>query len=214
MEFGGKKGEETAAGFPEKTDAKVLCNDDAIQPPRPPPPRLTPAGPPGDYQRMMWDGVFNLTRWLAGIGLLGLAYHWGVKMQDPIDPVALLIGIFCFFAGVVMMWKPIFFVVTRPFMAFIDAIFFPGGPIEKPVLNLKLPAHYLDEARYEEALAEYRQILKHYPDEAEAYEKAIWLEAAVFKDAAAAKSLLKRAKRRHLVLDPAIVSLAETRNPE
>lgn len=160
---------------------------------------------------MMWEGVFSVTRWLAGIGLFGLAYHWGVKVQDPIDPVALLLGIFCFFAGVVMMWKPIFFLATRPLMAVIDALFFPGGPIEKPVLNLKLPAHYLDEARYEEALAEYEQILKHHPDVVEAYEKVIWLEAAVFKHPAAAKAWLKRAKRRHLVLDPAIVSLAEAR---
>ncbi len=104
-----------------------------------------------------------------------------------------------------------FYLATRPLMAVIDGIFLPGGRLEKPVLNLKLPAHYLDEARYEEALKEYRQILKHYPDETEAYEKSIWLEAAVFKRPAAARALLKRAKRRRLVLDPMMVSLAEAR---
>jgi tetratricopeptide (TPR) repeat protein len=160
---------------------------------------------------MMWDGVFSVSRWLVGVGLLGLAWHWGTTEQEPINVMRLLLAAFTFFAGVAVMWKPIFYFATRPFLAVIDGIFLPGGRLEKPVLNLKLPAHYLDEARYEEALEEYRQILKHYPDETEAYEKSIWLEAAVFKRPVAARALLKRAKRRRLVLDPMMVSLAETR---
>jgi hypothetical protein len=161
---------------------------------------------------MMWKGVvFSLAQWLAGMGLLSLAWHWGTKEQDPLNLMRLLLAALAFSAGVAFLWKPIFDFATRPLMAVIDAIFLPGGRLEKPVLNLKLPAHYLDEARYEEALMEYRQTLKYYPNETEAYEKSIWLEAAVFKRPAAARALLKRANRRRLVLDPMMVSLAEAR---
>lgn len=171
---------------------------------------LTPRSTPGNCRVMMWDGVFNGLRWLAGAGLLGLAWHWGTREQDPVNPARLLLAAASFLAALLFLWKPIFHLATRPLFALIDAIFFPGGASGKPSLNLKLPAHYLDEARYEEALAEYRKILRHYPDETEAYEKSIWLQAAVFKDPAAARALLKKAKRRRLVLDPAMVSLAET----
>lgn len=159
---------------------------------------------------MIWEGVFNGLRWLAGAGLLGLAWHWGTREQDPVNPARLLLAAGSFLSAMLVMWKPLFHFATRPLMALIDAVFLPGGKLEKPLLNLKLPAHYLDEARYGEALAEYRKILRHYPDEAEAYEKSIWLEAAVFKNRSAARALLKKAKRRRLTLDPAIVSLAET----
>lgn len=162
----------------------------------------------------MWEGVFKGSRWLAGIGLLGLSWHWGTKEQDPIDVMRLLLAALTFFGGVAVMWKPIFYLATRPLMALVDGIFLPGGRLEKPLLNLKLPAHYLDEARYEEALAEYQQIMKHYPDETEAYEKSIWLEAAVFKRQSAARAVLKKAKQRRLALDPLMVSLAEARGQE
>jgi len=162
----------------------------------------------------MWEGVFKGSRWLVGIGLLGLSWHWGTKEQDPIDVMRLLLAALTFFGGVAVMWKPIFYLATRPLMALVDGIFLPGGRLEKPLLNLKLPAHYLDEARYEEALAEYQQIMKHYPDETEAYEKSIWLEAAVFKRQSAARAVLKKAKQRRLALDPLMVSLAEARGQE
>jgi len=162
----------------------------------------------------MWEGVFKGSRWLVGIGLLGLSWHWGTKEQDPIDVMRLLLAALTFFGGVAVMWKPIFYLATRPLMALVDGIFLPGGRLEKPLLNLKLPAHYLDEARYEEALAEYQQIMKHYPDETEAYEKSIWLEAAVFKRRSAARAVLKKAKQRRLALDPLMVSLAEARGQE
>lgn len=160
---------------------------------------------------MIWEGVIKGSRWLVGIGLLGLAWHWGTKEQDPIDWKRLLQAALTFFGGVAVMWRPIFYLATRPLMALVDGIFLPGGRLEKPLLNLKLPAHYLEEARYDEALAEYQQILKHYPDETEAYERSIWLEAAVFKRPGKARAVLKKAKRRRLILDPLMVSLAEAR---
>jgi tetratricopeptide (TPR) repeat protein len=87
----------------------------------------------------------------------------------------------------------------------VDLIFSPGGRLEKPVLNLKLPAHYLKEGRYGEALAEYRRILKHHPDETEAWEKAIWLESRIFGRTAAAAKLERAARRRGLRPDPGSV---------
>ena len=94
------------------------------------------------------------------------------------------------------LWTMLFMLATKPLMLLVDLIFSPGGRLEKPILNLKLPEHYLKEGRYEEALAEYRRILKHHPGETEAWEKAIWLESRIFgRTAAAAK--LERTARRH-----------------
>ena len=100
--------------------------------------------------------------------------------------------------------------MTRPFMLLIDSVFFPGGKRSKPVLNLKLPAYYVKEQRYAEALDEYEKILKHYPDEVEAYEGAIWLYSEIFDEKGEAEKLIRKASRRRLVLDERIVRSARS----
>jgi len=159
---------------------------------------------------MFQTALATLLRCGIGLTLLGLAWHLVSTGQDPLDVPRLLLAATAFLAGIASVWDLVFRLATRPFLLFIDLVFSPGGHFRKPVLNLKLPAHYLKEGRHEEALAEYRKILTHHPREPEAYEKAIWLEASVFGRNAEASKLLRRAKRRGLTLDERIVRLVES----
>jgi tetratricopeptide (TPR) repeat protein len=154
---------------------------------------------------MLRDYHSSIIRWLFGFGLLGLSYHFTTTGYEGEDMLLVLAGAGLFLLGIVFLWKTIFYLATRPLTRMVDSLFFPGGKLAKPLLNLKLPAYYINEGRYEEALAEYRKILKHYPDEAEAYEKTIWLLHEIFEDPSGARSLIRRAKRRHLTLDQRIV---------
>ena len=159
--------------------------------------------------QMLREYQSTLIRWLFGIGFLGLSFWCATTGYNRLDFVLLLVGVFFLFLGIVALWKTIFHIATRPLMLMVDSIFFPGGELAKPILNLKLPAYYLNEGRFDEALVEYRKILKYYPDEVEAYEKAIWLYLTIFKEPLEAEKLLRRAKRRHLTLHQGISLLAD-----
>lgn len=154
---------------------------------------------------MLRDYQGTLIRWLFGIGLLGLSYHFATTGYESGNLSRVVGGAGLFVLGIIFLWKTIFYLATRPLMRMVDSLFFPGGQLEKPVLNLKLPAYYINEERYDEALAEYRKILKHYPNEVEAYEKSIWLLHEVFDDPSSAGRLIRRAKRRRLTLDERVV---------
>ncbi len=160
---------------------------------------------------MSRDLLLALVRWLVGLVLLGLAWYLVIpqETEDPIDVPRLLLGAAAFVAGIAMLWPMILHLATKPLLRMVDSLFSPGGRLEKPILNLKLPAHYVNEGRYEEALAEYRKILRAHPGEAEAYEKAIWLEAEVFQRRGEAMKLLRRAKRRRVELDERVVRFVE-----
>lgn len=155
-----------------------------------------------------WLGPF--LRGLGGIACLLSAWHLGIRRQTPdavIDPGALLAGTLFFLAGMALLWQPLLRLALKPLFALADQIFSPSDRASKPSLNLKLPDHYLNEGRHEEALSEYLGAIKHHPDAVEAYEKAIWLQASVFEDLSGAEKLLQKARRRKLTLDPAIENL-------
>lgn len=156
---------------------------------------------------MLREYKSTLIRWLFGIGCLGLSFRFATKGYYRFDFALILVGALFLVIGIAVLWKTIFHVATRPLMLMIDSIFFPGGELAKPLLNLKLPAYYINEGRFDEALIEYRKILKYYPDETEAYEKAIWLYLTIFDEPREAEKLLRRAKRRQLTLDESILRL-------
>ena len=154
---------------------------------------------------MLRDYQGSLIRWLFGIGLLGLSYYLATTGYEAGAFSRILGGAALFVVGIMFLWKTIFYLATRPLTSMVDSLFFPGGRLAKPLLNLKLPAYYINEGRYAEALAEYRKVLKHYPDEVEAYEKTIWLLHDVFEDPNGAKKLIQRAKKRRITLDERVV---------
>lgn len=154
----------------------------------------------------------SLIRWTAGAALFALAWRLVPGELGPLNVHRLMLAGLAFFAGALLLWPAIFWLATKPLFLLVDQVFSPGGRLERPTLNLKLPAYYVEQGRYEEALEEYLKILKHYPGEAEAYERAIWLLAAVFKRDAEASRLLRQAERRGLVLDGDIVRLVRWRS--
>ena len=155
------------------------------------------------------SATLTVIRRILGVLCLFLAWRWGTQDQDPLDVSRLVAAIGAFLVGAVLLWSMVFDLATRPLFALVDLVFFPGGKFSRPVLNLKLPEYYVNEGRYAEALAEYRKIMRHHPDEAEAYERAIWIVQSVMQQPREAARLLRRARRRRLQLDPHIVSLVE-----
>ncbi|MEX2578239.1 MAG: hypothetical protein WD342_04210 [Verrucomicrobiales bacterium] len=158
---------------------------------------------------MLRDYRNTLLRWLLGTGFFGLSFWCVQEGLRETDYGLIFSAVPLFLFGVAAFWKTIFHLATRPLILMVDAVFFPGGELPKPVLNLKLPSFYINEGRYDEALTEYRKILKYYPDEIEAYEKAIWLYCEIFEEPREARKLVARARRRHLALDKRVVRHAE-----
>ena len=148
-------------------------------------------------------------RWIFGISFLGLAF-WAATVGYRIENYSLMFGsVPLFIVGIGIVWKQLFALAVQPLMLFIESIYLPGGKLSKPVLNLKLPAYYFNEGRYSEALEEYRKVLKYYPDEIEAYERLIWLHSEIFDEIGEARKLIRKAKRRHLVLDERVILAVE-----
>lgn len=165
-----------------------------------------PFGSETMYHRDMAREVLGfICRWIVALAFFGLA-GWAAKTGYDTSRIGLLgAALPLFLVGVAFVWKTLFFLATRPLVVFIESIVFPRHRIEKPPLNLKLPAFYINEGRYTEAMEEYRKILKHYPDEPEAYEKAAWLNREIFDDPEEALRLIRKAERRSLVLDERVV---------
>lgn len=161
---------------------------------------------------MKTEVVSTLFRWALGVLFFSVA-GWFLNNYARSGEVSWLLGFVpSFLLGAIMFWKTIFHILTRPLLMLIDSIFFPGGKLAKPTLNLKLPAYYINQERYREALEEYTKILKHYPDTAEAYEKSIWLYLEIFHEPENARKLFRRAKGRKVTLDERVVRHLEEQN--
>lgn len=152
--------------------------------------------------------LFRLT--FAG-GCFGFAFWAATYGYRNLHLTLMVSSVPVFVLGVLVIWSPLFKFLTKPLIAMVDSLFFPGGKLDKPTLNFKLPTYLVNEGRYTEALGEYEKILKHYPDEVEAYEKAIWLQEDIFEEHEKARRLVKRAQRRHLALDERFQRLVESR---
>ncbi len=157
--------------------------------------------------------LLAVLRWVVATGLLWTAWHFATTGQEPTNLERLLIAAAAFLGAFVLLWNPLIRLATKPLLALIDLVFSPGGRLERPLLNLKLPAHYLNEGRYDEALAEYRKILRHYPHEIEAYEKAIWILCRISNRPDEAMKLIRRARRRGVPLDDRIARLIQDPRP-
>ena len=154
----------------------------------------------------------TILRWILGIALFSIALWSAKKGYHNLDPTLMFVAVMSFAAGLAAVWESLFAAVTRPLMILIESIIFPGTKFNKPTLNLKLPAYYVKEGRYNDALDEYRKVLKHYPDETKAYDEAIWLYTEIFEETEKALKLFNKAKRRNLVLNDHSRSLMKRGN--
>lgn len=149
---------------------------------------------------LLAGGCFGFSFWAATTG------YREMRLTLMVSSVPL------FVVGALAIWTPLFALLTRPLLAMVDSLFFPGGKLDNPTLNLKLPAYLINEGRFTEALEEYESIMRHYPNEVEPYEKSIWLHVEIFKEPEKAHRVLKRAQRRNLTLDERLQRLAIPRH--
>ncbi|MEM7697635.1 MAG: hypothetical protein AAF236_04435 [Verrucomicrobiota bacterium] len=149
-------------------------------------------------QRLFW-------RVILGVAFGSLAFWLFKKGWDEEKTGLLALALLPAFISGGFFVKPIGIILTAPLFAFVDSVVFPKTRSNKPTLNLKLPRHYCRQSRYLEALEEYEIILKHYPDEIEAYAGAIWIHREVLNDENAAAALAQRARKRHLILEPFVL---------
>jgi hypothetical protein len=157
---------------------------------------------------------FRILRWIFALGCLGLG-TWLLSEtlgspepesfpEDdgfPVSPVfgiagRLIGGVLLILLGIVSLAPELVAIILVPFHALVDAVYLPGGRASRPELNLKLPAYYLQQDRPDDALAEYRKILRHHPDTLEAWVGAIDLLAGTFDEPAAARRLYRKGLRR------------------
>lgn len=147
-----------------------------------------------------------LLRWGWGLYLLWKAWQYATLEQEESNNwVHLGLAAGAFILALILTWPEVYRLATSPLLAWIDRIYLPKDRLSKPILNLKLPMHYLNEGRYAEAEREYRSILRHYPREAEPYERLIWIDAEIRKRPERSRRWYRLAKRRHVPLDPRIV---------
>lgn len=161
---------------------------------------------------MTWFSI--AIRWLLGIGLLGFGFsllanelggdgdlsdHLELPLHEARRGISLKhlgIGAGSIIVGILVIAPDIVRLAASPFLAFIDSIFLPGQRGGKPELNLRLPAFYREKERYDDALAEYRKIIRYYPKEPEGWIGAIELLAETFDEKEEARKLYARARRK------------------
>lgn len=146
------------------------------------------------------EGPHPIFRWIFAIGCFGVSASLVRNGTQELNPSQIALGILFLTVGITSIFTKLLEIACRPAVMMVDAIFFPGGKLSKPIKNLKLPAYYEKEMRLEEALAEYEKVIRYYPDEPIAYEGAIRILIREFDDYPAAEKLFARSQRRNLVL--------------
>ena len=92
--------------------------------------------------------------------------------------------------------KDFFLLIARPVIYFCESFVFPRFHDAKPVVNYKLPEYYVEENRFEEAMAEYQKIIQNHPLEAKAYIGAFELAVTELHDDELAKKIYLKARRK------------------
>ena len=106
----------------------------------------------------------------AALTIAGFTVAKGaLESSSPWDALFPMCCAFVLWMGAaVLLQRKISKILALPFLRFIDSIYLPGGHARKPPLNYDLAWHYEKMGRDDEALDEYRMILKYYPGELEA----------------------------------------------
>ncbi|MCB1230016.1 MAG: hypothetical protein KDN19_07115 [Verrucomicrobiae bacterium] len=170
-------------------------------------------------------------RWLLGIGLLGMGISYlagelnsviGLDVNEGLPPSSpesipvhndiaignLFLGFGFIIAGAIVIAPDIVRLAASPLLALIDSIFLPGQRGGKPDLNLKLPQFYREQCRYDDAMAEYRKIIRYYPEQVEGWIGAMELLVKIFDEPEAARKLYEKGRRKLRHRPEAIEELA------
>jgi hypothetical protein len=122
----------------------------------------------------------GMKEWLTIRNALGAVLLWsffrvaGSAMSLGMDgagralwAMALLIVAACLFSSTLRE------LLSRPFIHFIDSVYFGNNDREPPPLSLKLAAVYRGERRFDEAMAEYERQLEYHPHSPELWSEMI-----------------------------------------
>jgi len=136
------------------------------------------------------------SRHLAVMGCFGISL-WLFKKSaiDPEPETGLgygMLGMIGVIVCAALMAPEIYTLITRA----VDALYFPGGKLDKPILSYKLPEFYRKEERFEESLEQYDIILEHYPREARAWIGAVELLIEDFGNREQAEDYYQRGRRK------------------
>ncbi|MCB1065356.1 MAG: hypothetical protein KDN20_20875 [Verrucomicrobiae bacterium] len=154
--------------------------------------------------------LVRIIRWGFGIGFIGIGISMmadgmpsfpgmeeeQLPLHNGVQIGSIFLGITLIILAAVIVAPDLCRLAASPFTAMIDAIFLPGGRADKPDLNLRLPAFYLKEERFDDALAEYLKIIRYHPDEVEGWIGAIALWIDPFDEPEKARKLYEKAGRR------------------
>ena len=149
----------------------------------------------------------SIFRWLFAIGCFGIAFVSLKNGYQQMSPSILGFGLLLFFIGLGAIFSSLLAIACKPLFMLIDSIFFPGGKLNKPIKNIKLPAYYEKELRFDDALSEYEKVIRYYPSETLAYEGAIRVLINYFEDIDRATVIYTKSRRRKLVLSSEIDAL-------
>ena len=146
-------------------------------------------------------GLF--ARWLLAAALLFGAYRFAIQALSYDGYFALsylLVAAGQLIFSVILIFPELAHclggIISKPFAS----LFLPDEKFSRPPLSYILARKYAREMRYQEAVREYLQIIKHYPSEREPYEEIIRIANLVGDTQSAAKFQKKLAKQKRLTL--------------
>ncbi len=140
-----------------------------------------------------------LVRWPLAIFCFWAAYGFFESVRHTDAPGAMLPLVFGFLTvicGVACLVPDVLPFLARPFTGFIDSVYGTGPGRGRPPLNYNLARSYAARSRADEALEEYRRIMKNYPRELEPYEQSVILHLREYGDAEGAARVFRMGLRR------------------
>jgi hypothetical protein len=144
-----------------------------------------------------------LARWLLAAALLYGAYRFAIQAlsYDGFSAASYFLAFAVQLISSVILIAPelahyVGGIISKPF----TSLFLPDEKFSRPSLSYILARKYAREMRYQEAVREYLQIIKHYPSEREPYEEIIRIANLVGDTQTAAKFQKKLAKQNRLAV--------------
>lgn len=120
--------------------------------------------------------VANLSRWIIGVAMITKGAAMLVKSaagsSDGGYAGAMAYALLSFaliILGLLLIARDITQWITTPIWRFISGIIFPDEKFERPRVNYALPRGYRQRFRPEDAIEHYLDIIRHHPQELDAY---------------------------------------------
>jgi hypothetical protein len=144
-----------------------------------------------------------IAKWLLAAALLGGSYWFAVRAlsYDGLSAFSYLLLAAAQLISSVILIAPelahcVGGIISKPFAS----LFLPDEKFSRPLLSYILARKYAREMRYQEAVEEYLQIIKHYPGEREPYVEIIRIANLAGDTKTAAQFQKKLAKQNRLTI--------------